>query len=74
MKKHPMNKRIRSSAPTENELTSPNARTRYRALVRQSRHLNMVRGAANRQGPHDGLIEFLRSLAPGDKGEYELRA
>lgn len=74
MKKHPLNKRVRSSAPTENELTSPSARTRHRAIVRLGRHRNMVKGAANRQDPHDGLIEFLRSLAPGDKSEYELRA
>lgn len=54
MRKHPLNKRVRSSVPTENELTSPDARTRHRAIVRLGRHRNMVKGAANRQGPHDG--------------------
>ena len=54
MKKHPLNKRIRSSVPTEADLTSPNARVRHRAIVRLGSHRNMVKGAANRQGPHDG--------------------
>lgn len=47
MKKHPLNKRVRSSVPTEAELTSPDARTRHRAIVRLGRHRNMVRGAAS---------------------------
>lgn len=42
MKKHPLNKRIRSSAPTETELTSPNARVRHRAIVRLGRHRNII--------------------------------
>ena len=55
MTKHPMNKRIRSSAPTETELTSPNARTRHRATVRLGRHRNMVKGADTRRDLLDAL-------------------
>lgn len=55
MKKHPMNKRIRSSVPTETELTSPNARTRHRAIVRLGRHRNMVKGAADRRDTRAAL-------------------
>ena len=64
MKKHPMNKRIRSSAPTENELTSPNVRTRHRAIVCLGRHRNMVKGAANRRGLLDASFIVSWELRP----------
>lgn len=53
MKKHPLNKRIRSSAPTETELTSPNVRTRHRAIVRMGRHRNII--SRRKVGPRPAL-------------------
>lgn len=64
MKKHPMNKRIRSSAPTETELTSPNVRTRHRAIVRLGRHRNMVKGADARRDLLDALCIVNREQSP----------
>ena len=58
MRKHPINKRIRSSAPTETELTSRNARVRHRAVVRLGRHRNMVKGADKRRDLLDALCIF----------------
>lgn len=55
MRKHPLNKRVRSSVPTENELTSPDAKMRHRAIVRMGRHRNMVKGAANHSYPRGPL-------------------
>ena len=52
MRKHPINKHVRSPRPTQHELENP--KTRHRALVRMGRHRNMVKGVANRQDPHDG--------------------
>ena len=40
MRKHPINKHVRSPLPTRRELESP--KTRHRALVRMGRHRNII--------------------------------
>lgn len=40
MRKHPINKHVRSPRPTQHELENP--KTRHRALVRMGRHRNII--------------------------------
>ena len=58
MKKHPINKHVRSPRPTQHELENP--KTRHRALVRMGRHRNII---SRRKEGHRPVLDILGGAA-----------